>query len=180
MANARTQKERSKMGLALSAGIGVILAAHIPSRVLFRHGSAPIVALAAGMLVLIVVATRFTSVRQGLIYGSILGLLSGVSSFMGMDQARQDWLKEIDRALAVSDALVASAKTQPAATTQPTTQPLTEDEYAKAVALGERLVAMKKGLPYRCILPHVVMGTVIGGIFAQAAVRRRHRTDGMW
>ncbi len=169
MANARTKKKRSQAGTAIAAGIGIIMAAHIPSRVLFPHKAAPVVAMVAAMLVLIFVATRFTSVRQGIIYGAILGLLGGVSSFMGMAEPLRQLLR-------IDDYLRQQAATQPAATqptTQPTTQPFTDEQRAK-------LLELRKRLPALCILPHVLMGTVIGGIFAQAAVRRRQRTTGMW
>jgi len=178
----RPQKRRHRIGTVLAAGLGIILAAHLPSRALFRHGSAPTVAIIAALIVLIVVAIRFTSVRQGLIYGGILGLLAGVSGFMGMEQSRQQWIKEIDAAIAASEFLSSSSETQPAdpnaaATTQPTTQPFTEEEHAEVMGLRERLVKMQAGLPYRCIVPHALMGIVVGGIFAQAAVRRRQRRE---
>ena len=169
----------------LAGGVGVFLAAYLPSFTLFPARIAPVLSTAAAAFILILIAMRFKSLREGLVAGLILGLVAGAGSW-GANRHR------VEMALI----LLANPTTQPAPQTQPAeegqpapvTQPsptsapsdepvLTPQQREDAI---RQFSAYRDQLPVLCILPNVLLGGVIGLIFARAASKRRQQTQSPW
>lgn len=186
-----TKKKRSRVGMYLAGGIGVFLAAYLPSFTLFPARIAPVLSTAAASFILILIAMRFRSLREGLVAGLILGLVAGAGSWGANRYC-------VDRALATLTALInlptepapqtqpadevyAASDTQPSPTSAPTDELVLTPEERKECEEGIRLfTAYRDRLPVLCVLPNVLLGGVIGLIFARAAVKRQRQTTSPW
>ena len=186
-----TKKKRSRTGMYLAGGVGVFLAAYLPSFTLFPARIAPVLSTAAAAFILILIAMRFRSLREGLVAGLILGLVAGAGSWGANRYC-------VDRALATLTALLnlptqgdpetqpadevhATSDTQPAPTSLPAEELVLTPEDREECEEGIRLfTAYRDKLPALCILPNVLLGAVIGLIFARAAVKRRQQTQSPW
>lgn len=181
-----TKKKRSRVGRYLACGAGVFMAAYLPSFALFPARIAPVLSTAAASFVLILIATRFRSLREGLVAGLILGLVAGIAS-LSANLFRVD--NELRRTTPVPQE---TSETQPAPTTQDSTtsapaeneETLTPEEREEAIrqltAYRNQLIAYREQLPVLCILPHLLLGAVIGLIFARAAAKRQQQTQSPW
>lgn len=174
-----TKKRHAGVGTMIAAGVGIYIAAYLPSFMLFPKRLGPILSTAAALIVLMIVAIRFTSLRQGLIWGLILGLLAGGGSWSALDTHLNQMLAALS-----SMEIQPEPGTQPAAETQPATTsapadegPPTEAERQQAI---QEIQGVRSKLPVMCFLPNALLGIVVGGIFAQAAAKRRERAESMW
>ena len=173
------KKRRGRVGMYLAGGVGVFLAAYLPSFILFPARGAPVLSTAAASFILILIAMRFRSVREGLIAGLILGLVAGIASW-GANRNRVDMFL----ANLANPTTQPAPDTQPVATSQPAPTTAPSDEPSLTPEQREQAIRdfslFRDRLPTICILPNVLLGGVIGLIFARAAVRRKQLTQSPW
>jgi ABC-type antimicrobial peptide transport system permease subunit len=182
----RPKKQRSRIGTIVFAGVGIVFATYIPANFILmwvmRHQDkqdlgkmAMPAAMAASALILILVSMRFTSIRQGLIIGGILGFLGGTGCLLGIANAMSVGM---DVRLN-NEAQHTQAETVADIVDDPTDEGEAKLEAAGKAELEKRrqlMAEMEMGrLVIICLPPNILLGLFIGGMFAKAAVRRRQR-----
>lgn len=81
MTNQRVKKRRNRFAVAVLQGVGMYMVGYFPA---LSWGN-PMIAIGMTSLMMILVASRFTSVRQGFIRGLILGALAGMAIYGGLN-----------------------------------------------------------------------------------------------
>jgi len=190
MATIRVKKRRSRLAVALLQGVAIYFVGYFPA---LSWGN-PMIAVAMTSLMMILVAARLSSVRQGFIRGLILGTLAGMAIWGGLDQRLN--LTIADRELAAQP-----PQAEPAEGDNEESDPSVEDTREEAPAddeVADRTESeapevapfpqedrdayekLRRGLPYRAIPPPMVICPVIGMLFAHLADKRRTKVRSMW
>ena len=198
----RPQNKRNRLGTLIFAGVGVLFGAYVPAYFLFPRKAALVVSMAVSLLVLILIASHFTTIRRGVLGGAILGLLGGVGCLLGMTNAMMaieigianEAHRQAQEATADQPAepVEGAEPAEPVVTAEPAPadQPLqsadadepaaTDDPAGPAkpqVSLSpeqhERITAMQGQLMMISLPPNILLGAFIGGVFAKAGIRRR-------
>ena len=184
MATLRVKKRRSRVGVALFQGAGIYFVGYFPA---LSWGN-PMIAVGMTSLMMILVAARLSSVRQGFIRGLILGTLAGMAIWGGLDQ-------RLKLAIAARELAAQPPQAEPAedeGADQPPQAGPAKDEGAdqpegeppEVVPFPQEdrdaYEKLRRGLPYRAIPPPMVICPVIGMLFAHLADKRRTKVRSMW
>ena len=198
MATLRVKKRRSRVGVALFQGAGIYFVGYFPA---LSWGN-PMIAVGMTSLMMILVAARLSSVRQGFIRGLILGTLAGMAIWGGLDQrlkltiaARELAAQPPQPEPAEGEGPAQPSQAGPAAGAGPAQPPQAgpaegeladqpEGEPPEIVPFPhedrDAYEKLRRGLPYRAIPPPMVICPVIGMRFAHLADERRTKVRSMW
>jgi len=190
MATIRVKKRRSRLAVALLQGVAIYFVGYFPA---LSWGN-PMIAVAMTSLMMILVAARLSSVRQGFIRGLILGTLAGMAIWGGLDQ-------RLNLTIAARELAAQPPQAEPAEGDNEESDPSVEDTCEAAPADDEAAdrteseapevvpfpqedrdayEKLRRGLPYRAIPPPMVICPVIGMLFAHLADKRRTKVRSMW
>lgn len=190
MATIRVKKRRSRLAVALLQGVGIYFVGYFPA---LSWGN-PMIAVGMTSLMMVLVAARLSSVRQGFIRGLILGTLAGMAIWGGLDQ-------RLNLTIAARELAAQPPQAEPAEGDNEESDPSAEDTREAAAADDEAAgrrdgeasevvpfpqedrdayEKLRRGLPYRAIPPPMVICPVIGMLFAHLADKRRTKVRSMW
>jgi hypothetical protein len=190
MATLRVKKRRSRLAVALLQGVAIYFVGYFPA---LSWGN-PMIAVGMTSLMMILVAARLSSVRQGFVRGLILGTLAGMAIWGGLDQ-------RLKLTIAARELAAQPPQAGPAEGDNEESDPSVEDTCEAAAADDEAAgrrdgeapeVApfpqedrdayekLRRSLPYRAIPPPMVICPVIGMLFAHLADKRRTKVRSMW
>lgn len=201
----RIKKRRSRFSTAIMQGVGICLVGYMPA---WRWGN-PMLAMGMTSLMMILVAVRLKTGRQGFIRGIILGTLAGIWIWAGMVSFHAQYVDnrmwgaephEIpqpeadDKDAAAKDDGATTDTTEDDSASADTTEPdgvtaevESPDEPPEMTEVvpypqdeRDRDQAHLDKLPYRTIPPPMVICPLIGMVFADLANKRRIKARSMW
>ncbi len=194
----RIKKRRSRFSTAVLQGIGICFVVYFPA----AEWGNPMIPMGMASLMMILIAVRLKTGRQGFIRGLILGTIAGIWLWAGMvnrldkDVAYREWQTEAheiptktgESADATMDSDNASqpeqqddAGTDVAEDDSPPTEPARMTEVVPYTQEERDYHAkLKSQLPYRTIPPPMVICPLIGMVFANLANKRRIKARSMW
>jgi len=186
--------------VAVLQGVGIYIVGYFPALTLDNPVHGPRISIGMTSLMMVLIAARYNSVRQGFIRGLLLGILAGMAIYGGMSaqlMATIDLREQAATGLQQPDAddgettdtsagQQVTDETPPAsaandrhhAAQEPTDQvpavaPMTAEDRAE-------YARFQRQLPYHTVPPPIVICTAIGVIFGHRGKNRLRKVRSMW